>query len=332
MGNDYMNLTEIMTVLLNLDYDDTKRIKQLFDSIDAGNFYTRYGSVTEMTQNNELKKLATNLFNYYTAKKGKSEEEFYKNVQILVGALYNNNPQDVKELLLHALSVSDEKKRYDLLKQILVAIKDEKVKNNIYFSIINHSCATLQDYNICLKRWIYGGCVRNQINTIVPNWISKIKQFVLVQDYEPEYFNSVFQEINEILIKMAPRYPNIEKNIRYICQIQPHVNYKQEHFKKVYSGADTVMSNMTKEFLIMCEETKQLKQENLSLKAKKGGQLHLEEKIKDLESENQKLRQTNQHLRTENQKLKQEKHNLKLNLDSVNVLLKKFEEREKKLR
>ena len=82
----------------------------------------------------------------------------------------------------------------------------------------------------------------------------------------------------------------------------------------------------------MCEETKQLKQENLSLKAKKGGQLHLEEKIKDLESENQKLRQTNQHLRTENQKLKQEKHNLKLNLDSVNVLLKKFEEREKKLR
>ena len=329
MKNVYTGLTEMMTILLNLDHDDTNRIKWLFDSIKSGEFYTKYSSITEMTQSDQLKKLAADLFTYYTSKKGKAEKEFYKNMKTLMGALYNNNKEDVKELLLYALSVSDEKKRYDLLKQILITIKDENVKNNIYLSIIGYSCATLKDYNNYLKRLVYGECLSlkpEQINKLISNWVSKIKQFVFIQDYDPEYFDSIFQEINGILIKLTSFYPDIAKNIRYICQIQPCVAYKQEHFKKVYSGADAVMSNITKEFLIMREQTKELNKQILSLK-KPNDQQNTEGRIKTLEAENQKLRQTNQYLHEENIKLQKENLNLKLNLNSTNVLLENLKKR-----
>ena len=312
-NNVYLSLSEIISVLSGASYDDIKRLNILFNSIKCGDFYTAYGNLIEKTDNANVRKLVSNIFDYYViGKKEKSEKEFFSNLEMLFGAIYNNSAKDTQNLMLTILSVTDQKTKYDLLKWLAKVIKNERVKDRVYLALLDNKFAGLDDFNTYLTRFIDNNISLSDeaLNNVFLDWVVQIKKYVLVTNCSDEEFDFLFFKINQILVKLAERYPEIVNNIRYVCDIQPSGHYEHGYYNRLYSGAKDIMSYNTARLAELSEKVKQQDRMILNLQI---ANEQLEKKLLETSSEREKklmnelkeLMRTNDKLTQEIEKLEQ---------------------------
>ena len=311
--NVYLSLNEIISVLSRANYDDINRLNVLFNSIGRGDFYTAYGDLMEKTNDANIRKLASNIFDYYiTDKKEKSENVFFSNLEMLFGALYNNSAKDTQNLILAILSLTDQKTKYDLLKWLAKIIKNERVKDRVCLALLDNKFARLDDFNTYLTRFVDNNIPLSDeaLNNVILDWIVQIKKYVLVTDCSEEEFDFLFYKINQILVKLAERYPGIVNNIRYVCDIQPSSHYELGYYIRLYSGAKDVMSYNTTRLAQLTDKVKQ--QETMILNLQNVNE-QLEKKLletssireKQLQEEVKKLTRKNEMLIQENERLEE---------------------------